>query len=203
MTSHRPARAVDYRPSDGGLILGIDPGLQRCGYAVVSVRTRRVLDAGVIVTAPRRPLAERLREIEEGLQELLTARRIDRVAIEDLYAHYKHPRTAILMGHARGVVLLVAARHGAVVENLGATHVKKALTGNGHAGKRQVQRAIMLSAGLSRPPEPPDVADAIAVALAAAEAGSSRIRSSIGQPRYFPARGQRAVRASSTACSLR
>jgi crossover junction endodeoxyribonuclease RuvC len=148
-------------------ILGIDPGLQRCGYAVIDAGTRRVRDAGVIVTTPRRPLPERLREIETGLDDLFAAHTIARVAVEDLYAHYKHPRTAILMGHARGVVLLAAARHGVPVESIGATQIKKSLTGNGHAGKRQVQRAIMLTVGLPRPPEPPDVADAIAVGLAA------------------------------------
>lgn len=151
---------------DGGLILGIDPGLQRCGYAVVERATRRVLDAGVIVTTARRALAERLCELDEGLAEILAARRFERVVIEDLYAHYKHPRTAILMGHARGVIMLAAARRGVAVESIAATAIKKALTGNGHAGKRQVQRAIMVTCGLARMPEPADVADAIAVGLA-------------------------------------
>jgi len=149
-------------------ILGIDPGLQRCGFAVIAAGSKRVLDAGVITTTPRGTLADRLREIEQGLDDLFASRAIGRVAVEDLYAHYKHPRTAILMGHARGVVLLAAARRGLAVESIGATQIKKALTGNGHAGKRQVQRAMMLTVGLSRLPEPPDVADAIAVGLAAA-----------------------------------
>lgn len=149
------------------LILGIDPGLERCGYAVLLAAGPRVIDAGVIRASPRLALPERLREIDDGLESIFREHVITRVAVEDLYAHYKHPRTAILMGHARGVVLLAAARHNVRVDNLAATHVKKALTGNGHAGKRQVQRAIMVSAGLSRLPEPADVADAIAIALAA------------------------------------
>ena len=148
-------------------ILGIDPGLQRCGYAVISSE-KRILDAGIIATAPRASLPERLHEIEQGLDQLFKSHKISRVAVEDLYAHYKHPRTAILMGHDRGVVLLAGARRGVPVEGIGATQIKKALTGNGHAGKRQVQRAIMLTVGLTRLPDPPDVADAIAVGLAAA-----------------------------------
>jgi crossover junction endodeoxyribonuclease RuvC len=156
------------------LILGIDPGLDRTGYAVVSTAGPRgtadspvVLDAGVIRTDARRPLGERLRQIEIGLEEVFDEHAIAHVAIEELYSHYKHPRTAILMGHARGVIMLAATRHGIEVEGLSATHVKKALTGNGHASKQQMQRAILVTTGLPRLPEPPDVADAIAVALAA------------------------------------
>lgn len=146
--------------------LGIDPGLDRCGYAVLDA-TGSLCDAGVVRTSPRDPLGRRLVELEKGLAELFAEYPISRVAIEQLYSHYKHPRTAILMGHARGVALLVAARQGVTTLDLSATHVKKALTGNGHATKAQVQRAVMLTAGLARPPEPADVADAIAIALAA------------------------------------
>ncbi|MCY2926240.1 MAG: crossover junction endodeoxyribonuclease RuvC, partial [Planctomycetota bacterium] len=89
------------------------------------------------------------------------------VAVEKLYAHYKHPSTAILMGHARGVILLAAEQAGVGVRNLPATHVKKSLTGNGHASKLQVQRAIQAVCHLSALPEPPDVADALAIALCA------------------------------------
>jgi crossover junction endodeoxyribonuclease RuvC len=158
------------------LILGVDPGLHRTGYAVVEGATRRVRDAGVIRTTSRRALPERLAELAAGLDEVFGEHRCAVVAVEDLYAHYRHPRTAILMGHARGVVLLAAVRHRARVESLSATAVKKMLTGNGHAGKRQVQRAIVLTAGLPRLPEPPDVADALAVALAAAERGAAHHR---------------------------
>ena len=93
--------------------------------------------------------------------------RPDLVGIEQLYAHYKHPRTAILMGHARGVVLLACHNAGIGVRNLPATHVKKSLTGNGHATKMQMQRAIQALCKLKALPEPPDVADALAIALCA------------------------------------
>lgn len=168
------------------MILGIDPGLRRCGYAVLAPSGPRVLDAGIITTTPRGELARRLREIEEGLEELLERHRARCVAVEDLYAHYKHPRTAILMGHARGVVLLVAARRGLPVVSIGATQIKKSLTGNGHAAKRQVQQAILVTLGLRRMPDPPDVADAIAAALAAVELTRTPGRDARGRGRRLP-----------------
>jgi crossover junction endodeoxyribonuclease RuvC len=151
-----------------GLYLGIDPGLQCTGYAVLDPERRRVSDAGVLRTSPRRTLEQRLAELSAAFDELLAEHRVDTMAVEQLYAHYKHPRTAILMGHARGVILLAAARRDIPVVHFNATQIKKTLTGNGHAGKRQVQQAIMVTLGLARIPEPADVADAIAVALCAA-----------------------------------
>lgn len=150
-------------------ILGIDPGLDRTGYAVLETGSRRVIDAGLIRSSNKLPLARRLREIEAGLDELLSEYAIDLVAVEELYAHYKHPRTAILMGHARGVMLVSAARHDIDVANLPATMVKRMLTGNGHASKLQMQRAILATLQLSVMPEPPDVADALAIAWCAGQ----------------------------------
>ena len=87
------------------------------------------------------------------------------VAVESLYAHYEHPRTAILMGHARGVIFLAAAQRDLPVLSYNATSIKKTVTGNGRASKDQVQRTIQRELGLDRLPEPSDVADALAVAL--------------------------------------
>jgi len=148
--------------------LGVDPGLDRTGYAVVDSGRREVRDAGLIRSTVGDLLAVRLCEIDAGLQDVLADHAVDLVAVEDLFAHYKHPRTAILMGHARGVILLAAARRGIEVVSLPATRVKKSLTGNGHASKVQMQRAIMATLNLRRIPEPADVADALAVALCAA-----------------------------------
>ncbi len=162
--------------STESLILGIDPGLDRTGYAVVSARPRSVVDAGIITTDSDAPLASRLLQIDRAVEEILSEHVPGLVAVEDLYAHYKHPRTAIFMGHARGVVLAAAARHGRRVVSLPATTIKKTLTGNGHAGKTQMQRAIAAALNLSVLPEPADVADAIAVAFCAAaqqETGSA------------------------------
>ena len=87
------------------------------------------------------------------------------MALEQLYSHYDHPRTSILMGHARGVICLAAAEAGIPVIHYSATQIKRILTGNGRAPKAQMQRAIEKELKLDKPPEPPDVADALAVAL--------------------------------------
>ncbi|MBK8267131.1 MAG: crossover junction endodeoxyribonuclease RuvC [Planctomycetes bacterium] len=155
-------------------VLGIDPGLDRTGYAVLEIATRRVVEAGLVRSSTALPLARRLREIEAGLEEILIEHPVDLVAVEELYAHYKHPRTAILMGHARGVVLLAAARRGVDIVSLPATHVKRSLTGNGHASKLQMQRAILTTMHLSVMPEPPDVADAVAIAWCGGELVKNR-----------------------------
>jgi len=150
-------------------ILGIDPGLQRTGYGVLDVAAPgappKLVEAGVIRTRREDGLADRLVEIRDGLAAVLQEFRPDTVAVESLYAHYKHPRTAILMGHARGVIFLAAAQAGASVTSYNATMIKKSLTGSGHAGKTQMQRAIQVAFNLPAPPEPADVADALAVAL--------------------------------------
>lgn len=153
-------------PAGSRIILGVDPGLDRTGYAVIEAR-EIVRDAGLLRSNARATLANRLTEIATSLDEVFDEWRPDLVAVEELFAHYKHPRTAILMGHARGVVLLAAARRGIEVVGLGATQVKKTLTGNGHAGKMQMQRAIQGTLKLPRLPQPSDVADALAVAWCA------------------------------------
>lgn len=154
--------------NDGSLIiLGVDPGLDRTGYAVVSHPGPKVLDAGVIRSSAKKALPDRLAEIAAGIDEVLTEHRIELVAVEELYSHYKHPKTAILMGHARGAILLSAARRDIEVTGISATHVKKTLTGNGHASKIQIQRAVTATLRLKSVPEPADVADALAIALCA------------------------------------
>jgi crossover junction endodeoxyribonuclease RuvC len=148
-------------------ILGIDPGLQLTGYGMIDfdLRKPRLLDAGVIRFNARRSVAERLVELEKELDELMAEQKPSVVAVETLYAHYAHPRTAIIMGHARGVILLVAQRRGVTIHEYAANRIKKNLTGNGHASKPQMQRAIQSLWNLDQPPDPPDVADALAVAL--------------------------------------
>jgi crossover junction endodeoxyribonuclease RuvC len=154
-------------------ILGIDPGLHITGYGLVEIgaAAARIVEAGTLRTDAKADLAGRITSLYSDLTELLAEMKPDVVAIEQLYAHYKHPRTAILMGHARGVLLLAAQQTGVVVRHLAATNVKKSLTGNGHASKLQMQRAIQAICHLDAPPEPPDVADAIAIALCAGRHG--------------------------------
>ncbi|MEN8126873.1 MAG: crossover junction endodeoxyribonuclease RuvC [Planctomycetota bacterium] len=152
------------------IILGIDPGLQVCGYAVIEAKRldTKLIEAGVFRTDGKAELAERLCQIADDIGQVLETHKPDAVAVEQLYAHYKHPRTAILMGHARGVILQKAAETGAVAKDFAATRIKKSLTGNGRASKRQMQLSIQSVLGLPKPPEPADVADAIAIALCCA-----------------------------------
>lgn len=148
-------------------ILGIDPGLRITGYGVVRWRPVRpeLVDGGVIRLKEKTPIPDRLVELETELDKLFDEFKPDVCAIEQLYAHYSHPRTAILMGHARGVILLVAARRGVRIEQFSANRIKQSVAGHGHAGKHQMQRAIQSIWNLKEPPEPPDVADALAIAL--------------------------------------
>jgi crossover junction endodeoxyribonuclease RuvC len=124
-----------------------------------------LVEAGVFRLKQGRPVAERLVELEGDLVEAIGRLKPDVVAVEKVFSHYKHPTTAAIMGHARGVVLLVIQRAGVRLVELGATEVKKSLTGHGHAGKAQMQDAVAAQLGLGRRPEPADVADAIAIAL--------------------------------------
>jgi crossover junction endodeoxyribonuclease RuvC len=110
-------------------------------------------------------MACRLAEIHAGVTDVITTFRPTTMAIEELYSHYARPRTAILMGHARGVICLAAAQADIAVVHYSATQVKSILTGSGRASKSQVQRAIHRELRLAQLPEPPDVADALAIAL--------------------------------------
>jgi crossover junction endodeoxyribonuclease RuvC len=153
-------------------ILGIDPGLQVCGYACLDSDAGReiVVEAGVLRTSGDASLAGKLNQIAEDIETLLERFRPDVVAVEELYSHYAHPRTAILMGHARGVILQKSAAAGLEVKSFSATRIKKSLTGNGRASKEQVQKTMQTVLALVELPKPPDVADAMAVALCCANA---------------------------------
>lgn len=148
-------------------IVGVDPGLNITGYAVIERRMGRLalVEAGMIRGRTRGDLAARLHEIHEGISDVLASLKPDVLAIEELYSHYERPRTAILMGHARGVIYLAATQAGIPVRSYASTQVKRMLTGNGRAPKSQMQRAICREFALASPPEPPDVADAMAIAL--------------------------------------
>jgi crossover junction endodeoxyribonuclease RuvC len=149
------------------LVLGVDPGLNTTGYGVIESdgRQARIVEAGVVRSRRKDSLGTRLVELHQGITDVLSAFRPATVAIEELYSHYERPQTAILMGHARGVICLAAAQAGIPISHYGATQVKKTLTGSGRAPKSQVQLAICREFGLSSVPEPPDVADALAIAL--------------------------------------
>jgi crossover junction endodeoxyribonuclease RuvC len=152
---------------DAMRILGIDPGLQTTGYGILQAEHRRlsIVEAGVIRARPAQDLAMRLQELFDGVAELMDALKPDVAAIEELYSHYERPKTAILMGHARGVLILAIGRSGIPVYSYSATQIKRILTGSGRASKLQVQTAVARQLELPRIPEPPDVADALATAI--------------------------------------
>jgi len=151
-------------------ILGIDPGLQVCGYACLEIGRdkEKLIEAGVIRTAGGSAIQEKLNRIAEDTESLLKSFKPDVVAVEELYAHYAHPKTAILMGHARGVILQKCAEAAIEVRSFSATRIKKSITGNGRASKGQIQRTIQTILSLPELPEPSDVADAIAAAMCCA-----------------------------------
>ena len=148
-------------------ILGIDPGLNTTGYAVLEIGAKgpRICEAGVVRSHAKGQLESRLAEISEGVREVIASLAPQIMAVEELYSHYERPRTAILMGHARGVICLAAAEAHIPVCHYAATQIKRLLTGNGRANKLQMQRAVCREFGLTQTPEPPDVADAMAIAL--------------------------------------
>lgn len=147
--------------------VGIDPGLNRTGYAVLvpGAGRPRLHEGGVIRSTPARSLAERVFEIGSGLREVLEEFAPQTLAIEQVFSLGKNPKTAILMAHARGTILFAAAERGIPIVHYTPRQIKKLLTGSGVAGKEQVQRAVTRELGLEKVPEPNDVADACAIAL--------------------------------------
>ncbi len=166
-------------------ILGIDPGLNTTGYGVIDFVDRDVLliEGGVIRTGSSDdPLETRLSTLYDGIIEVLDQFTPDSMAIEEIYSHYEHPATAILMGHARGVICLSAARNGVALYSYAATQIKSCLTGNGRASKEQMQRSIQARLHLKEIPSPHDVADALAVAICHHWTATSPVAISLGEP---------------------
>ncbi|MHC4645557.1 MAG: crossover junction endodeoxyribonuclease RuvC [Planctomycetota bacterium] len=151
-------------------ILGIDPGLRICGYAVLEAGPagHKLIEAGILRTSKDEAIESKLNQIAQDIRTVLKTFKPQVVAVEQLYSHYAHPRTAILMGHARGVILQKVAEASVEVRSFSATRIKKSVTGNGRASKEQMQRAIQGILSLPALPEPSDVADAIAAAVCCA-----------------------------------
>lgn len=150
-------------------ILGIDPGLNTTGYGVIDTSSGhvRLVEAGVVRggSSANSTLAQRVAEVYRGVVEVIETHAPVVMAIEELYSHYDRPKTAILMGHARGAIILAGQLAGLEVKHYAATQIKKSLTGSGRAPKTQMQQAIARELGLAAPPEPADVADALAIAV--------------------------------------
>lgn len=148
-------------------ILGIDPGLGITGYGLIeaSGRDLKVIEAGVIRSDAKDAIEGRLSEIYEKVTALIKDSGPQVAVLEELYSHYKHPRTSILMGHARGIICLAINQQGVQLVSYPSTRVKKAVTGRGHASKQQIQRTIVSLLSLKGIPEPVDVTDALALAM--------------------------------------
>ena len=151
------------------IVLGIDPGTAATGYGVVlrEGAKLRALDYGCLETSSGDPLPQRLLQIHDALDRLVEAHNPDLFGVERLFFN-KNVQTAFAVGQARGVALLVAARHGLPVLEFGPHEVKVAVTGYGRAPKEQVQRMVQALLGMSALPRPDDAADALAVAICSA-----------------------------------
>src|SRR5438046_9477908 len=123
-------------------IIGLDPGLQITGYGVIDWKPMRpaLVDGGVIRLKVKAPIPDRLVELEAELESLFDEHKPEACAVEQLYSNYTHPRTAILMGHARGVILLVARRRGAEVNEFAANRSTPPPATPGHPAKSRIHR---------------------------------------------------------------
>lgn len=150
------------------IVLGIDPGTALTGYGVVSgdgPARMQLVECGVIRTRARDPLAARLLDIHAGIAELLGRHRPDMLAVEDVF-YAKNVRTTVVLGHARGVILLAGAQHQVQIHEYPPAEIKKAVAGTGAATKEQVQFMVMRLLRLKSVPTPSDAADGVAAALA-------------------------------------
>lgn len=147
-------------------VLGIDPGTAITGYGVVDFdgTSYRAVEYDCVRTDATQPLATRLKLIYQGLHDVVKKMQPDYFAVEELFFN-KNVRTALAVGHARGVALLVGANAGMNIYEYTPLQVKQAVAGYGRADKRQVQFMVKTLLGLTRAPSPDDVADALAVAI--------------------------------------
>ena len=159
------------------IVLGVDPGLRTTGFGVIDARVGaapRLIEAGVFrlartdkATGEASSVSARLCELYQDFNQLLDRTNPALVAVEAAFAHREHPATAMVMGHARGVLLLAIAQRGLELVEVRPAEAKKHLTGAGAATKEQMQRGIQRVFKLDKPPSPADVADALAIALCA------------------------------------
>ncbi len=150
-------------------VLGIDPGTSVTGYGVVETGNGapglgRLVECGVIRFARRTSLPDRLAELHDGITDLIKRHRPATLALEDAFYH-KNVRTTLVLGQARGVVLLAAAQARLEIAEYAPATVKKTVVGAGGAGKGQVAAMVARLLRLTQPPRPADAADGVAVAL--------------------------------------
>ncbi len=150
------------------IVLGIDPGTAVTGYGLVALdgRVTSLIECGVIRTTPKQPLAKRLHDIYEGVADLIARHQPHTISVEDVF-FARNVRTTVVLGHARGVILLAAQQAGLAIREFPPAEVKKSITGNGAATKEQVQFMVMRMLRLRSAPEPADASDGVAAALCA------------------------------------
>lgn len=148
-------------------ILGIDPGLVRTGYAILERGNGGpvLTEGGIIRSSKKGTLADRVLEIAVGLREVIADFQPQALGIEQVYSLKHNPKSALLMAHARGALLMTAAEAKLTIVHFTPTQIKRLLTGSGKASKEQMQHAVTRELGLDEIPEPHDVADAAAVAI--------------------------------------
>ena len=150
------------------IVLGVDPGTQVTGYGVVAGEnssSMTLIECGIIRTQARDPLPSRLREIHDGITELLVRHRPDVLSVEDVF-YARNVRTTVTLGHARGVILLAGEQHSVRIHETTPAEIKKAVVGAGAATKEQVQFMITRLLRLKSVPKPSDAADGVAAAIA-------------------------------------
>ncbi|HEV2642482.1 MAG TPA: crossover junction endodeoxyribonuclease RuvC [Candidatus Elarobacter sp.] len=163
------------------IVLGIDPGTAVTGYGVVRaehIGTATLVECGVIRTRARDALPARLQEIYDGVTELIRTHRPDMLAVEDVfYAH--NVRTTVVLGHARGVILLAGQQAGLTIMEYPPAVIKKAVVGHGAATKTQVQFMLTRLLRLKSVPQPSDAADGVAAALTCVMAANTPTAASV------------------------
>lgn len=149
-------------------ILGIDPALTVTGYGLIDSRNDKayLIEAGVIKTSPKDLLPQRLEKIYRSISKLCDETRPDVMVLEKLYAHYRHPTTAYILGEPRGVICLLSAHKNIPLFEYAATRVKKAIIGGGLASKARLQRMVGEILEIEKLPKYMDVTDALALAIA-------------------------------------
>jgi crossover junction endodeoxyribonuclease RuvC len=164
-------------------VFGIDPGSDRTGYGCIESdgSHHHLISCGAVTSPRHAPFPERLLRVYDGLSALLEHHRPDSVAIEDVF-HARNVRSALMLGHARGVALVAASRAGVPVAAYAPAEIKRAVAGYGRAEKHQIQKMIGLLLGLESPPTPHDAADALAVAICHLHNMVGRARLKTGPP---------------------
>lgn len=160
------------------IVLGVDPGAATTGYGVVargSGGAVSLLECGVVRTDAATPLPRRLRQIHEGITDVLTRHAVDVLAVEGVF-YAKNARTTVILGHARAAVLLAGSLRDLPVYEYSPAEIKNAITGTGRATKEQIQFMVQRLLRLRTPPSPADAADGVAVALCHCSAGAIAAR---------------------------